>query len=99
MIMNKMCILNIPWKTKQKKPRSLEHPPPCGQDTKSAYDAHYALMGKWPWCYTSTGQDGSKELDLELLSSSICKIPRAFIMPMSMAIMPPWVNDIDVAHL
>ena len=27
--------------------------------------AHYAAMGKWPWRCTSTGQEGSNELDLE----------------------------------
>ena len=50
MIINIMCILNIPLRKTQKKPRSLEHPLPCGQDTKSAYYAHYAL--KWQMTMT-----------------------------------------------
>ena len=133
--------------------RSLECSPPCEQDTKSAYNAHYGPMGKWPWRYTSTCQGSSKELDLEWicpvvvgfqhpqnsmspyhahghahyahmvndqvvhlqtkmyrwfqwiwfgvnrLSSCIHKIPRAFIMPMGMPIMPTWPLDHDVAHL
>ena len=34
-----------------------------------------------------------------LLSSSVHKIPGALIMPMVMPILPPWVNDHDIAHL
>ena len=34
-----------------------------------------------------------------LLSFSIRKIPRAFIMPMGIPIMPPWANYHDAAHL
>ena len=45
--------------------------PPCGQGSKSAYYTHEAPMGKWPRCCTSTGQDGSKELDLEWMPMHI----------------------------
>ena len=34
-----------------------------------------------------------------LMSSGVGKIPRAFIMPMGMPIMPPWANAYDVAHV
>ena len=34
-----------------------------------------------------------------LRSSSVRKIPEAFITPMDMPIMPPWANDHGVAHL
>ena len=39
------------------------------------------------------------ELAKWLLSCGIRKIPRAFIMPMGMPIMPPWANDYNFAHL
>ena len=39
------------------------------------------------------------ELVQWLLTSSIRKIPGAFIMPMAMPIMPPWANNKDFAHL
>ena len=34
-----------------------------------------------------------------LLSSSICKVLRLIIMPMSMTIWPQWANDHDAAHI
>ena len=48
------------------------------QDSKGLYHAHghahYAPMGKWPWCCTSTGQDGSNELDLAWIGSVVTEL-------------------------
>ena len=49
--------------------------------------------GKWSWCCTSTGQDGSinffwSKLAQWLLSSDVRKIPWALIMTMGMPFMP-----------
>ena len=45
------------------------------KDSRSPYHAHghahYAHMDKWPWCCTSTGQDGSNELDLEWIAPMV----------------------------
>ena len=63
------------------------------QDSKGLYHAHghahYDPMGKWLWCCTSTGEDSSKELDLEWIDAV------GFIM----SIMPPWSNGHGVARL
>ena len=65
--------LPLRFQTKQKS-RSLEGPPPCEQASKGP-------TGKWALRCTSTGQDGSNELDLEwigpnqwLLSYSVRKV-------------------------
>ena len=57
-------------------------------------------------CYTHTHCDIAiwknliwSESAQWLLSSGVGKIPRAFIMPIGMPIMPPWANAYDVAHL
>ena len=74
--------------------RSLERPPPYEQVTKSAFYAHESTMGKWPGRCTSTGQGGSKELDLEWIGPVVTqfgvrKILWALTMPMSRPVMPP----------
>ena len=47
--------------------RSLEGPLPCEQGSKGP-------TGKLAWCCTSTGQDSSKELDLEWISPVVAEL-------------------------
>ena len=86
--------------------RSLERPSPCEQHTKSAYCAHEAPMGKWPGCYTSTGQDGSKEIALEWIGPVVAEFVQHLQDPRSpyhahghIPLGSDGVNHHDVAHL
>ena len=63
------------WKKKETS-RLLECSPPSEQVSKSAYYVHEAPMGKWSWCCMSTGQDGSKELNLEWIGPVRCCVVR-----------------------
>ena len=46
--------------------------------SKNTYDtgghAYVALVDKWPWCCTSTGQNDSNELDLEWISPVVAEL-------------------------
>ena len=52
----------------------------CPQGFKYAYytlrHAHMALMGKWSWCCTLRGQDGSNELNLVWIHPVVAEIQR-----------------------
>ena len=54
---------------RKKTSRSLEDPPPCEQSSKG-------LTGKWASRCTSTGQDGSNELDLEWIGPVVVELRR-----------------------
>ena len=61
-------------------------------------------MCKWSWRCTSTGQDGSNELDLERIGPLVAEFqgPQDSCSPyqaMGTPIMPPWTNNHGVAHL
>ena len=66
--------VNINWIEKKprcfhfKTERSLEGHPPSEQDSKSPW------MGKWSCRYTSTGQDGFSELDLEWIGPVVAEL-------------------------
>ena len=63
-------------RNKQVTSRLLESSPPSEQVSKSAYYVNEAPMGKWSWCCMSTGQDGSKELNLEWIGPVRCCVVR-----------------------
>ena len=62
-------------------------------------------MDEWPWLCTSTGQDHSNELDLELIQPVVAEfqcleIPGAVFMHKGMGMGTWWVNNkAKVAHL
>ena len=52
---------------------SLEGPPSYVHVSKSTFYSHEAPMGKWSWCCTPTGKDGSKEHDLGWISRVVAE--------------------------
>ena len=79
------------------------HPLHFGNPYHTHGDIHVAPKGKWPWCCTSTGQDGSDELDLRWIRPVVAEFeyPQGYqmlITPLGMPMWPRWANDHDVAH-
>ena len=56
--------------------RSLVGPPPCEQGSMGAYWTHETSLGKWPKFCSFTGQDSSKERNLEGIGQVVVEFYR-----------------------